>query len=209
MWTSQLSELFNQIGPPSSLPIRVFSCQCVPDFKINFDDLAKCNRTNSIMPKKTQIVIQLIDRGTFFRWIHNSHWTGQLHKVSFNQTVFVFSQEKYKSQVAFLPGFLSINPLGSCDLGKLLFLGVSSMIIGSIPCFKLCERGSRGRPFMWHQSRRRRKAVTLCPSHPPTTATNFFSHSGEIFMKHTERDHTSETWPLSKECIWKRVNLKF
>ena len=26
-----------------------------------------------------------------------------------------------KSQVAFLPGFLSINPLGSCDLGKLLY----------------------------------------------------------------------------------------
>ena len=127
MWTSQLCELFNQIGPPSSLPIRVFSCQCVPDFKINFADLAKCNRTNSIMPKKTQIVIQLIDRGTFFRWIHNSHWTGQLHKVSFHQTVFVFSQEKYKSQVAFLPGFLSINPLGSCDLGKLLFFSNASI----------------------------------------------------------------------------------
>ena len=29
-----------------------------------------------------------------------------------------------KIQVAFLPGFLSINPLVSCDLGKLLFLGV-------------------------------------------------------------------------------------
>ena len=26
-----------------------------------------------------------------------------------------------KSQVAFLPGFLSINPLGSCNLGKLLY----------------------------------------------------------------------------------------
>ena len=26
----------------------------------------------------------------------------------------------YWSKVAFLPGFLSINPLGSCDLGKLL-----------------------------------------------------------------------------------------
>ena len=27
----------------------------------------------------------------------------------------------YKSHLAFLPGFLSINPLGSCDLGKLLY----------------------------------------------------------------------------------------
>ena len=34
----------------------------------------------------------------------------------------------YQSQLAFLPGFLSINPLGSCDLGKLLFLGVSGMM---------------------------------------------------------------------------------
>ena len=43
-----------------------------------------------------------------------------------------------KSKIAFLQEILSNNPLGSCDLGKLLLLGVSVVqcngIIGSIPC---------------------------------------------------------------------------
>ena len=32
----------------------------------------------------------------------------------------IMSSSSITSQVAFLPGFLSINPLGSCDLGKLV-----------------------------------------------------------------------------------------
>ena len=64
-------------------------------------------------------------------------WTCNIDDHVHNVMIRIFFPSKaynlitnlYKSLVAFLPGFLSINPLGSCDLGKLLYLGVSGTMV--------------------------------------------------------------------------------
>ena len=57
------------------------------------------------------------------------HWPMLKRMFKVQVCVLLYKEVRFhKSKVAFLPGFLSINQLGSCDLGKLLVFDVQKKL---------------------------------------------------------------------------------
>ena len=94
--------------------------------------------------------------------------------------IMIMSSSSITSQVAFLPGFLSINQLGSCDLGKLLVFDVQKKL------YKLPELGGGG-GGRGNLGNARKKTFFFPGGVPHTSYLSFFLHLSNFWLNFSPR----------------------